>query len=237
MKNGPGQARGQRSPVLLAPESGQERNTLFHVMTGLLGPGPRGMAVCHAVARPTHDYKNPLPLSQVRAGGLVSPVSGEGGTFGRRAGAPPPPRPHPPPNALFSGRWAGAVARQATRVSRVPRCGGRVGAAGKKMRARPGGFPCRGQKTWGEGVKERPTVIRRHAVFSGMRSRRRAGGETVRLLVCSLRRGRGVRGRDVSPPGPSRYDGGRHGQAAVAPSPSCQNGMSSRSIPGRWPCP
>lgn len=169
MKNGPGQARGQRSPVLLAPESGQERNTLFHVMTGLLGPGPRGMAVCHAVARPTHDYKNPLPLSQVRAGGLVSPVSGEGGTFGRRAGAPPSPRPHPPPNALFSGRWAGAVARQATRVSRVPRCGGRVGAAGKKMRARPGGFPCRGQKTWGEGAKERTSVVRRHAA-SGMRT-------------------------------------------------------------------
>lgn len=166
MKNGPGQARGERSPVLLA-RSRDRGETRSRVMTGLLGPGPRGMAVCHAVARPTHDYKNPLPLSQVRAGGRVSPVSGEGGTFGRRAGAPPSPRPHPPPNALFSGRWAGAVARQATRVSRVPRCGGRVGAAGKKMRARPGGFPCRGQKTWGEGAKERTSVVRRHAA-SGM---------------------------------------------------------------------
>lgn len=112
MKNGPGQARGQRSPVLLARKSGQGRNARSRVMTGLLGPGPRGMAVCHAVARPTYDYKNPLPLSQVRAGGRVSPVSGEGGTFGRRAGDPPSPRPPSSPQRAFfreMGRRCGAT--------------------------------------------------------------------------------------------------------------------------------
>lgn len=204
-------------------------------MTGLLGPGPRGMAVCHAVARPTHDYKNPLLLSQVRAGGRVSPVSGEGGTLGQRAGGPPSPRPPSSPNALFSGRWAGAVARQATRVSRVP---GAVGEWGRqeKMRARPEDSRAVG-KRHGERARRKGRAWSAGTLLLACGRASEGGGGTVRLLVCSLRRGRGVRGRDVSPPGPSRYDGGRHGQAAVAPSPSCQNGMSSRSIPGRWPCP
>ena len=93
---------------------------------------------------------------------------GKEGPLAGAQGALLPPGPHPPPNALFSGRWAGAVARQVARVSRAPRCSGRVGRQ-EKMRARPGGFPCRGQKTWGEGAKERTSVVRRHAA-SGIRT-------------------------------------------------------------------
>lgn len=201
-------------------------------MTGLLGPGPRGMAVCHAVARPTHDYKNPLPLSQVR----VSPVSGEGGTLGRRARGPPSPRPLSSSQCAFfreMGRRCGAT--------------GCARLKGPPVQWESGG----GRKKCGQGPEDSRAVGKRH----GERARRKGrawsagtlllacgrasegGGGTVRLFVCSLRREESMRGRDVSPPGPSRHDGGRHGQAAVAPSPSCQNGMSSRSIPGRWPCP
>lgn len=176
MKNGPGQARGERSPVLLARKSGQGRNARSRVMTGLLGPGPRGMAVCHAVARPTHDYKNPLLLSQVRAGGRVSPVSGKGGTLGRRARGPPSPRPHPPPNALFSGRWAGAVARQVARVSRAPRCSGRVGAAGKNAgKARR--IPVPWAKDMGRGREGKDERGPQARCFWHADGRRRAGKE------------------------------------------------------------
>ena len=197
-------------------------------MTGLLGPGPRGMAVCHAVARPTHDYKNPLPLSQVRAGGRVSPVSGEGGTFGRRArGFPSPPAPILPPTRFFQGDGQ-ALWRDRLRASQGPP--GAVGEWGRqeKMRARPGGFPCRGQKTWGEGAKERTSVVRRHAA-SGIRTGVGGRGRNRQAPCVQPSKGRFAAGAV-----PSRR--GRHGQAAVAPSPSCQNGMSSRSIPGRWPC-
>ena len=99
---------------------------------------------------------------------MAAPGSARQGVGGSAQGALLPPGPHPPPNALFSGRWAGAVARQVARVSRAPRCSGRVGRQ-EKMRARPGGFPCRGQKTWGEGAKERTSVVRRHAA-SGIRT-------------------------------------------------------------------
>lgn len=156
-------------------------------MTGLLGPGPRGMAVCHAVARPTHDYKNPLPLSQVRAGGRVSPVSGEGGTLGRRAGGPPSPRPHPPPTHFFQGDGQ-ALWRDRLRASQGPP--GAVGEWGRQ------------EKRCGQGPEDSRAVGKRHRERARRKGRAwsagtlllacgRAseGGEgTVRLLVCSLRR-------------------------------------------------
>lgn len=113
MKNGPGQAWGTAFSCLRGSLIGAGRNARSRAVTGVFGPGPRDMAVCHAIARPTHEYKNPLPLSQVRAGGRTWLVAGEGGPLGRRTRGPPSPRaPHPLPNALFFRRmdgWCGAA--------------------------------------------------------------------------------------------------------------------------------
>lgn len=208
MKNGPGQARGQRSPVLLARKSGQGRNARSRVMTGLLGPGPRGMAVYHAVARPTYDYKNPLPLSQVRAGGRVSPVSGEGGTFGRRAGDPPSPRPPSSPQRAFfreMGRRCGATgyARLKGLPVRWESGGGRKKDAGKARR-----IPVPWAKDIGRGREGKDERGPQARCFWHADGRRKAGKEPSGSLCAVFEGEESMRGRDVSPPGPSRHDGG-----------------------------
>lgn len=146
-----------------------------------------------------------------------------------------PPGPHPPQTRFFQGDGQ-ALWRDRLRASQ-----GSPGAVGEwgrqeKMRARPEDSRAVG-KRHGERARRKGRAWSAGTLLLACGRASEGGGGTVRLFVCSLRREESMRGRDVSPPGPSRHDGGRHGQAAVAPSPSCQNGMSSRSIPGRWPCP
>ena len=91
-------------------------------MTGVFGPGPRDMAVCHAVARPTHEYKNPLPLSQVRAGGQTWLVSGgrRDPWLAHKVPSFPPSPPSSPQRAFFRrmDRWCGAAGCTPLLVSR-----------------------------------------------------------------------------------------------------------------------
>ena len=161
--------------------------------------------------------------------GKEGPLAGAQGAF-------LPPGPHPPQTRFFQEDGQ-ALWRDRLRASQ-----GSPGAVGEWGRQ---------EKRCGQGPEDSRAVGKRH----GERARRKGrawsagtlllacgraseGGEgTVRLLVCSLRRGGGHEGKGRFAAGAVPLRRGRHGQAAVAPSPSCQNGMSSRSIPGRWPCP
>lgn len=219
MKNGPGQAWGQRSPVCVVL-IGAGRNARSRAVTGVFGPGPRDMAVCHAIARPTHEYKNPLPLSQVRAGGRTW---------------------------LVSEGWTGGVARQTAASDGPPVLW--EGAMEKIWRdARYfRGMQGVGRLWSGDGKRTadvpRCAVLFRHAVWPSAGQ----GREALSGFVCGLfegwRRHEG-KGRFSTGDGRRRSQGhARHdavasgiGSAMASPSPLVKE-LSSRSIPGRWPCP
>lgn len=219
-------------PCLHGSLIGAGRNARSRAMTGVFGPGPRDMAVCHVVARPTHEYKNPLPLSQVRAGGRTWLVSG-----GRRA-------PHPPPNALFSEGWAGGVARQTARLCWSPGTVGE-GMPGKMWRkARWCPMPWRQGKRH-ERETDGPLFVRCRgagpSAGQGREERRQTGS-----LCGALEGWRGHEGkRSFSAGDGRRRPRGLPVMTQVAPGTGSGDGvpfpsgkeLSSRSIPGRWPCP
>ena len=213
MKNGPGQAWGTAFSCLRGSLIGAGRNARSHAVTGVFGPGPRDMAVCHAIARPTHEYKNPLPLSQVRAGGRTWLVAG-----GRRDPWGPP--------VLWEGQWK--IWRDARYFRGMQGVGRLWSGDGKRTTDVP-----------------RCAVLFRHAgrVISGAGE---GGAPSDGLLVRGLGRLEKTRGegeifhrrRPEAAPGRARHDAVAPGigSAMASPSPLVKE-LSSRSIPGRWPCP
>lgn len=215
-------------------------------MTGVFGPGPRDMAVCHAVARPTHDYKNPLPLSQVRTGGQAWRILGERRPLAGAQGALLPPEPHPPPNALFSDGWAGSV-RGRLRASDGPPALWERAIPGKMWRkARWCPMP-RGGTQRERGTKERRMVrcllLSRGGPSAGQgREERRQTGSLCGALEGwrgheekgsfftgdDRRRPRGLPVMTQVAPGTGSGDD--------VPFPLSKD-QSSRPIPDRWPCP
>ena len=245
MKNGPGQAWGTAFSCLRGSLIGAGRNARSHAVTGVFGPGPRDMAVCHAIARPTHEYKNPLPLSQVRAGGRTWLVAG-----GRRDPWPAhkgpsfPPSPPSSPQRAFFRRMDGWCGAADCAPLMVPRYCGRgqwkIWRDARYFRGRQGV----GRLWSGDGKRTadvpRCAVLFRHA-GRGREERRQAGSLCGDLEGWRRHEGKG---RFSTGDGRRRSQGhARHdavapgiGSAMASPSPLVKE-LSSRSIPGRWPCP
>lgn len=250
MKNGPGQAWGTAFSCLRGSLIGAGRNARSRAVTGVFGPGPRNMAVCHAIARPTHEYKNPLPLSQVRAGGRTWLVAG-----GRRDPWPAhkgpsfPPSPPSSPQRAFFRRMDGWCGAADCAPLMVPRYCGRgqwkIWRDARYFRGMQGV----GRLWSGDGKRTtdvpRCAVLFRHAgrVISGAGE---GGAPSDGLLVRGLGRLEKTRGegeifhrrRPEAAPGRARHDAVAPGigSAMASPSPLVKE-LSSRSIPGRWPCP
>ena len=165
-------------------------------------------------------------------------IWGQEGPLAGAQGALLPPGPHPPPNALPSGRWAGAVARQTARVPTVPRCCGRGGAREKR------GCVLGASRAAGRTHREKARRGgRRDAVRLLSRGRR---GESRPSDPCERFCGKGEQKGERGFSSPEAAGGAMPattkdavdtGSSDGVPSPLMSKDVSSRSIPGRWPCP
>lgn len=176
---------------------------------------------------------------------------GEGGPLGRRTRGPPSPRapPSSPQRAFFRRMdgWCGAADCAPLMVPRYCGRGAMENMAGCPLL--PQDVGSRSPMERGREEDDRCPQVRRFVPACGAGHQRGRGGRSaVRRAPCAgtWKAGEDTRGRGDFPPetaGGGRRAIARHDAVApgidsamASPSPLIKE-LSSRSIPGRWPCP
>lgn len=198
MKNGPGQACGQRSPVCMAPLIGAGRNARSRAMTGIFGPGPR----LRAMRSPGQhiSIKIRCRFRKCGQGGRRGWFRGERRPLAGAQGALLPPEPHPPSNALFQMDGQVVCAADCAPLM-VPRHYGR-GPYREKCGVKLGGVPCRGEERRGKEVRKRGGWSAVCCCRGAGHQRGRGGRSAVRQAPCAgpWKAGEDMRRRGVLSP-------------------------------------